>query len=55
LKSAIVGTPVSYMLDGRQYVAVFAGWDGAVARQGPLAAALARIPRGGRLYVFALR
>jgi alcohol dehydrogenase (cytochrome c) len=55
LRSGIVGVPVTYRVDQRQYVAVYAGWGGGVALfGGPAAAATATIPRGGRLYVFGL-
>jgi mono/diheme cytochrome c family protein len=53
--SGIIGVPVSYRVDGKQYVAVLAGWGGGVSMfGGPAAEATANIPRGGQLYVFAL-
>ncbi len=53
--SGIVGVPTSYQVDGKQYVAVFAGYGGATPIwAGPAAKATANIPLGGRLYVFAL-
>ncbi|HET9342476.1 MAG TPA: PQQ-binding-like beta-propeller repeat protein [Candidatus Eremiobacteraceae bacterium] len=54
LGAAVAGVPVIYIVGGKQYVAVFAGWDGGVARQGPLAQRLAGISRPGRLFVFTL-
>jgi alcohol dehydrogenase (cytochrome c) len=55
LSSGIIGVPVSYRVAGRQYVAVFAGWGGGVSLfGGPAAEAAAAVPRGGKLYVFAL-
>lgn len=54
--SGIIGVPVSYMVDGKQYVAVQAGWGGVTPYWGgPKMVPLFRgIPLGGRLYVFAL-
>lgn len=53
--SGIVGVPISYRVDGKQYVAILAGWGGGVSMFGGPAAALTQnIPRGGKLYVFAL-
>jgi alcohol dehydrogenase (cytochrome c) len=53
--SGIIGVPVSYRVDGKQYVAVLAGWGGGVSMfGGPAAAATANVLRGGELYVFAL-
>ena len=53
--SGIIGVPVSYQVDGKQYVAVLAGWGGGVSMfGGPAAEATANVPRGGQLYVFAL-
>src|SRR5262249_41458877 len=53
----IVAAPVSYELDGVQYVAVMAGWGGAFALGGGDAAAAAGVTREtnfGRLLVFRL-
>jgi alcohol dehydrogenase (cytochrome c) len=53
--SGIVGVPTTYRVDGKQYVAVWAGYGGGVAAfGGPAATLTANIPRGGRLYVFEL-
>jgi len=54
LGAAVAGVPVIYMAGGKQYVAVFSGWDGGVARQGPLARRLSGISKPGKLFVFAL-
>ncbi len=55
-RSGIIGVPVTYRVDGRQYVAVQSGWGGVTPFYGgPKIAPLLRgIPLGGRLYVFAL-
>jgi len=51
-RSGFVGQPVSYMVDGKQYVAVQSGFGGVVAlRLSPL---FRKMPLGGTLYVFAL-
>ena len=56
MSSGVVGIPTTYMVDGKQYVAVYAGYGGATPLWGgPAAKATASIPTGGRLYVFALR
>jgi alcohol dehydrogenase (cytochrome c) len=53
--SGIIGVPISYRVDGKQYVAVLSGWGGGVSMfGGPAADATANVPRGGKLYVFAL-
>ena len=55
LSSGIIANPVSYQVDGKQYVAIWAGWGGVWPLwAGPLAKAEANIPRGGQLYVFSL-
>ncbi len=51
--SGIVGVPITYKVDGKQYVAVFAGYGGATPLWAP-ATKTDDIPTGGRLYVFAL-
>jgi alcohol dehydrogenase (cytochrome c) len=58
LSSGIIGVPTTYMLDGKQYVAVLAGWGGATPIWGGQMAkdpAVLSIPQGGKLYVFALQ
>jgi alcohol dehydrogenase (cytochrome c) len=53
--SGVIGIPSTYQIDGKQYVAVYAGWGGATPIWGgPASTATASIPTGGRLYVFAL-
>ena len=55
--TGIVAAPISYELDGTQYVAVMAGWGGAFALSGGDAAAAAGVRREtntGRLLVFRL-
>lgn len=55
LSSGIVGVPTTYEIDGKQYVAVYAGYGGGLATfGGPAAKLTANISRGGRLYVFTL-
>ena len=58
LSSGIIGGPTTYMVDGKQYVAVWAGWGGAGPIWGGQMAsdpAVKTIPKGGHLYVFALQ
>ena len=53
--TGIVAPPVTYELDGKQYVAVMAGWGGAYALvAGDAAAAAGVVDNRGRLLVFAL-
>lgn len=53
--SGVVGTPVTYELDGEQYVAVMSGWGGAVPLWGGEVAKLVQnINQGGMLWVFRL-
>jgi alcohol dehydrogenase (cytochrome c) len=55
LASGIIANPMSYQVDGKQYVAVWTGWGGVWPLwAGPLATAEKDIPRGGELYVFQL-
>ncbi len=55
LQSGIVAPPVTYMVDGKQYVAVYCGYGGGLAAfGGPAAQLTAHVPRGGKLYVFSL-
>jgi alcohol dehydrogenase (cytochrome c) len=57
--SGIIGVPVSYTLDGVQYVAVQAGWGiDAQRMQGAIDRSLGQtthVPQGGTLWVFALK
>jgi len=58
LSSGIIGVPTTYMANGKQYVAVWAGWGGAGPIWGGQMAndpAVKSIPKGGHLYVFALQ
>ena len=56
--SGVVGVPVSYALDGKQYIAVQAGWGVDAERmQGALnqkTGSRVTVPQGGVLWVFAL-
>jgi alcohol dehydrogenase (cytochrome c) len=53
--SGIIGVPIAYRIDGKEFIAVLAGWGGGVALfGGPAATATQNIPRGGQLYVFSL-
>ncbi len=55
LGSGIIATPISYQVNGTQYVAVWSGWGGVwPIWSGKLGAPLAKNPRGGHLYVFKL-
>ncbi|HEU0195736.1 MAG TPA: PQQ-dependent dehydrogenase, methanol/ethanol family [Nevskiaceae bacterium] len=57
LSSGILGVPSTYVVGGKQYVAVWAGWGGASPIWGGDMAkdpALKAVPRGGHLYVFSL-
>lgn len=57
LSSGIIGVPTTYTVDGKQYVAVWAGWGGAGPIWGGQMANdpdVKAIPKGGHLYVFAL-
>jgi alcohol dehydrogenase (cytochrome c) len=55
MSSAVIGVPTTYMVDGKQYVAVLAGYGGATPLYaGPAAKSVGKVPLGGRLYVFAL-
>ena len=56
--SGIIGVPVSYMLDGVQYIAVQSGWGiDAQRMQGAIDRSLGQttqVPQGGVIWVFAL-
>ncbi|MDD2876832.1 MAG: methanol/ethanol family PQQ-dependent dehydrogenase [Acidiphilium sp.] len=55
LGSGIIADPVSYEIDGKQYIAIWSGWGGVWPLwSGKLGASLATAPRGGQLHVFAL-
>ena len=57
--SGIIGVPVSYMVDGVQYIAVQAGWGiDAQRMQGAIDRSLGQtthVPQGGTPWVFAIR
>ena len=48
------GSPITYELDGKQYVAVCVGWGGPSAKYRDGAPWFAHIPNGCAVYVFAL-
>lgn len=51
--SGVVGTPVTWEMDGEQYVAVVSGWGGAVPLWGgEVAKSVNTINQGGSLWVF---
>jgi alcohol dehydrogenase (cytochrome c) len=56
MSSGVIGQPISYQIDGKQYVAVTAGWGGVAPLWGgpKMVPAFKDIPLGGKLYVFAL-
>lgn len=55
LASGIISQPSVYEVDGKEYVAVLAGYGGAnPIWGGPMADIAKDVPRGGTLYVFAL-
>ncbi len=55
LSSGIVGVPTTYRVGGKQYVAVYCGYGGGLAMfGGPAMKLTSSVPRGGKLYVFAL-
>jgi alcohol dehydrogenase (cytochrome c) len=52
----VIGQPMTYQVDGKQYVAVQSGWGGVSPLWGgpKMAPDFKNIPLGGRLYVFSL-
>jgi alcohol dehydrogenase (cytochrome c) len=48
------GSPITYELDGKQYVAVCVGWGGPLGKYRDGAPWFAEIPGGCAVYVFAL-
>ncbi|MGH0032016.1 MAG: PQQ-dependent dehydrogenase, methanol/ethanol family [Myxococcota bacterium] len=52
--TGVVAAPVSYLVDGVQYVTVMAGWGGAFALVGGEAASSAGVRSVGRMLTFAL-
>ena len=56
LASGIIAPPVTYRVAGKQYIAILAGYGGGVPIWGgEMVKAVAKIPRGGELYVFSLK
>lgn len=53
-QTGIIAPPISYAIDGKQYVAVLAGWGGAYALAGGEAAAKSKLKNRSRLLVYAL-
>jgi alcohol dehydrogenase (cytochrome c) len=56
MTSGVIGQPVTYRVDGKQYIAVQSGWGGVSPFWGGphMTPMFKDIPLGGRLYVFAL-
>jgi alcohol dehydrogenase (cytochrome c) len=56
MSSGVIGVPTTYRVDGKQYVAVQAGWGGVAPFYGgiKMTPLFRGIPLGGRLYVFSL-
>jgi len=53
-QTGVIAAPVTYEIDGEQYVSVMAGWGGAFALTGGDAAAAAGVRNVGRLLTFKL-
>lgn len=56
MSSGVIGVPTTYRVDGKQYVAVQAGWGGVAPFYGgiKMTPLFRGFPLGGRLYVFTL-
>ncbi len=56
MRSGTIGVPMTYRVDGKQYVAIQSGWGGVSPFYGGknMVPLFRDIPLGGRLYVFAL-
>jgi quinohemoprotein ethanol dehydrogenase len=52
--SGVIAAPITYAIDGVQYVSILAGWGGAFALAGGDAAAQAGVPSKGVIHTFAL-
>ena len=53
--SGVVGSPITWEMDGEQYVAVVSGWGGAVPLWGGEVAKYVKdLSQGGSLWVFKL-
>jgi alcohol dehydrogenase (cytochrome c) len=56
LSSGIIAPPSTFVIHGKQYVAIVAGWGGGTPIWGgKMVESVKNIPRGGHVYVFALR
>lgn len=57
MSSGVIGQPVSFMVGGKQYIAVQAGWGGVSPLWGgpKMVPMFKNIPLGGRVYIFALK
>lgn len=57
--SGVIGVPISYQVDGIQYIAVVSGWGVDAQRKqamlNPLLGTTTQVPQGGVLWVFALK
>jgi len=53
-QTGVVAPPITYRIDGKQYLAVVAGWGGALALVGGDALTAGPIPNRSRLLVFSL-
>jgi alcohol dehydrogenase (cytochrome c) len=56
MTSGVIGVPMSYRVDGKQYIAVQSGWGGVSPFYGGkiMNASFKNMRLGGRLYVFEL-
>jgi quinohemoprotein ethanol dehydrogenase len=52
--TGVIAAPITYMVDGMQYVTIMAGWGGAFALYGGDAAAAAGVKNAGKILTFAL-
>jgi alcohol dehydrogenase (cytochrome c) len=57
--SGIIAPPTTFMIDGKQYLAVESGWDGDARGMGATVARffpgeVPDVPQGGAIWVFAL-
>ena len=56
LSSGIIGVPTTYRVGGKQFVAVYSGWGGAIPIWGgEMVDDVKNIPLGGHLYVFSVQ
>jgi hypothetical protein len=54
VQTGAVAAPISYAVDGKQYVALVAGWGGAMPLAGGKVAAMAGVQNRSRLLVYSL-